>query len=207
MSFNRNLRFYRKWPFAFASIALVMVPFIIWDSLVTDSHWWFNEAYTLSLRIAGLPLGEWLFFFTVPFACLFTWESIRHHARNRSNDKLRLIPSLFLVAVPTGTIFWGIGKEYTGLVLIFLGITAFLDLVLNTNLFRQKDTYKFLAILTGLILVFNGYLTTRPVVLYDPQYQSDFRILTIPIEDFGYGFSLMLLCVIIYEKLRGRYGF
>lgn len=207
MSFNTNFNYYKKWPYVFTSIAVVMVPFIIWDALAANSHWWFNDAYTLSLRIAGLPLGEWFFFITVPFACIFTWESIRHHAKNDVNERLRLIPILMIMAIPAGAFIFGSGKEYTGLVLIFLGITALLDLVMNTNLFHQKITYIFLAILAGFTLIFNGYLTARPVVLYDSQYQLDFRVLTIPIEDFGYGFSLMLLCLIIYEKLRSRYGF
>ena len=61
---------------------------------------------------------------------------------------------------------------------------------------------KGVAIVTGLILVFNGYLTARPIVLYGEAYQSGYRILTIPIEDFGYGFTLMLFNTLLYEKLK-----
>jgi lycopene cyclase domain-containing protein len=54
------------------------------------------------------------------------------------------------------------------------------------------------------MLVFNGYLTWRPVVLYGEAYQLGLRIYTIPIEDFGYGYALILLCRILYEFLKRR---
>lgn len=71
----------------------------------------------------------------------------------------------------------------------------------------QPKTYIYIGIVFGLILIFNSYLTVRPVVLYGEAYQMGYRILTIPIEDFGYGFTLMLFNVGLYEKLKVvRYG-
>ena len=66
----------------------------------------------------------------------------------------------------------------------------------------RLKTYVYLAIVSVLILIFNGYLTTRPVVLYGEAYKIGYRILTIPVEDFGYGFTLMLFNAMLYEKLR-----
>jgi hypothetical protein len=40
------------------------------------------------------------------------------------------------------------------------------------------------------------------VVTYGESYQIGLRIFTIPIEDFGYGISLIFLCTIVYEKLK-----
>ena len=54
------------------------------------------------------------------------------------------------------------------------------------------------------MLIFNGYLTWRPVVLYSEAYQLNIRIFTIPIEDFGYGYALILLCTILYEYFNRR---
>jgi lycopene cyclase domain-containing protein len=188
---------------AFSAIIIVMIPYIFWDSMVTHSHWWFNEKFTLEIRIFNLPIGELLFFISVPFACLLIWETIKHKILDRVFIRKMGIYFFLYMLVPVGIFLFVMGKEYTGLVLTAIGLSAFLDYLLETNLFTKRNTYIFLGVLTGLILIFNGYLTARPVVLYGIEYQIGFRIITIPIEDFGYGYSLMLFCIIIYEKFLG----
>lgn len=199
---NRYKNYMRKRQ-AWSAIIMVMIPYIVWDSLVTHSHWWFNEKYTLNVRIFNLPVGELLFFITVPFACLLVWEAIKHRVLERIFIRKIGIYLFLYMLVPVGIFIFLKGKEYTGLVLIAIGLSAFLDYSLRTNLFTKRNTYLFLGVLTGLILIFNGYLTARPVVLYGIDYQIGLRIITIPIEDFGYGYSLMLFCIIIYEKFLG----
>src|SRR5258706_14691183 len=61
-----------RWTTALIAAAMVAVPFVAWDVLVTGRHWFFNEAYT-SIRLLGLPLGDWAFFVPVPPACPYTW--------------------------------------------------------------------------------------------------------------------------------------
>ncbi len=201
-SFDSRYAYYRKWPRVFLSLALPMAFFVSWDALVAGRHWWFNELYTTNIKIAGLPLGEWLFFITVPFSCLFIWEIIRNEKRHESKQLGFLYPILF-ACIPLGIIVFMTGKEYTGLVLITFGLTALLEKLLKTDLLLRPVTYVFFAIIIGLILVFNGYLTARPVVLYGETYQIGFRVITIPIEDFGYGIVHLLSCTILYEKFKG----
>lgn len=177
-----------------------MVPFVIWDILVTGSHWSFNEAYTLDFRLLGLPIEEWLFFITVPFGCLLVWETLLPAKLSMSLKPLRYLRTVLYAALPIGIWVFSTGTQYTGAVLCSLGLVALIDTFLRTDLLGQPKTYLYLAIVGGLILVFNGYLTARPVVLYGEAYQSGYRILTIPIEDFGYGFTLILLNAMIYEK-------
>lgn len=204
LSFDRRVRYVRNWGKAFLASFLTLIPFIIWDSLVTGRHWWFNHDYTLDIRILGLPIAEWLFFITVPFACLFIWEIItyfRPKAEIKLFDNLRL---LWFLVMPFAIWLFVSGKEYTGIVLVAISIVSLLDKFLKTNIIPDRRAYILFAILIGLMLVFNGYLTARPVVLYDPSYQLDFRIITIPIEDFIYGVSHILLTVIVYTKIKGR---
>lgn len=204
MSFEKQVRFVENWRYAFPAIALIAAPFLVWDALVTGRHWRFNSAYTLDARIAGLPLEECLFFFTVPFAALFMWETIKFYFPAKQNSRLQYVGYILLLGAVRGIILIIHGKEYTGLVLIALACAALLDLVLQTNLFAQTRLLIFLAALFLVTLIFNGYLTARPVVLYAEQYQLGVRLGTIPIEDFGYGFALVLLVTIIYEKLKMR---
>ncbi|MEL6821239.1 MAG: lycopene cyclase domain-containing protein [Calditrichota bacterium] len=201
LSFDKKVHFYRKWKQAFIAISIPLIPFVIWDALVTHRHWWFNTEYTLDMRIANLPPGEWLFFITVPYACIFTWEVFVCY--NIGNERLRwnLAPFLMLLFIP-GIAFFAFGKEYTGLVLIALTFATLLDKRLGTSIWQKKRILLFLALCTVFMLIFNGYLTARPVVLYGVEYQLDFRIFTIPVEDFGYGFALLLSNIILFEKLK-----
>jgi len=63
---------------AFFTITLSAIPFLIWDYWATlRGHWEFNPKYNMGIYIANLPLEEVLFFFAVPFSCLFLWLVIK----------------------------------------------------------------------------------------------------------------------------------
>ncbi len=193
---------------AVAYALLASLPFLVWDLAVTDRHWWFNEAYTLP-RIAGLPPGEWLYFITVPFACLYSWEMLfKPDNVNGSRLEARgwLYPLIWLLA-PLGVWLFWIGREYTGLATLAFALVAALDFG-GRRLLTHPRLPLFALFLAALILVFNGYLTGRPVVLYDEQYQLGIRIITIPLEDFVFGFAHVWLAVSLFEgaKLRARDG-
>jgi lycopene cyclase domain-containing protein len=202
MSFDRQIRFVAKWRYAFPAIFIAAVPYLIWDALVTGRHWWFNERYTLDFRVMNLPLEECLFFLTVPYAGLFVWEVIGFHFADKNLMKMRYVRRAFYILPLLGAFVFAGGKEYTGLMLIFLGAAAILDRLLKTGLFLRRRLLTDLASVLILILVFNSYLTWRPVVLYGEAYQLGIRIGTIPVEDFGYGVSLILIATILYEKLK-----
>jgi lycopene cyclase domain-containing protein len=68
----------------------------------------------------------------------------------------------------------------------------------------QRRFYLYLLLVLMFTLIFNGYLTWRPVVTYSVQYQLDFRIFTIPIEDFVYGTALIFMNTSIYQKIINK---
>ena len=196
--------FVDRWSNTMIATVIVAIPYLIWDSLVTGTHWSFNPMYILGIKIARLPLEEILFFITVPFACIYTWEMIIRRNPATRIEKLNVIKYLPYVLPLAGIWLFINGLQYTGLVFLFLAIAIGLDHLLNTNLFLQKRFYLFMGFIILFTLIFNGYLTWRPVVLYGEAYQVGFRIFTIPIEDFGYGISLLYMCTAIYDKLRTR---
>ena len=204
LSFDRKVRYVQYWPKVFMSLAVVGIFFIGWDIAVSGDHWDFNEQYTLPVRFLGLPPGEYLFFITVPFSCLFIWQILVTGKKLIPPEKNRVGNAILLITAILFVIFLLTGKYYTALVFLSLVITALLDMVFKINLFYQKETYTYLALLTALILLFNGFLTARPVVTYNPEVFSNIRIWTIPLEDFGYGYALVLLCTILFEKLKGN---
>ncbi len=201
LSFDKKVHYISYWNRVFAALTLTFIPFVAWDIIVTDRHWWFNPIHTLPLRIFGLPIEEILFFITIPFACIFIWLCLNAYfpvKRNNINIRANLIFYVFLIA---GILLFSLGKEYSALVTITCGLSIFLDEKLSTKLYQFRNFYILLFIVTGLILIFNGYLTGRPIVLYDIQYQLDFRITTIPVEDFLYGISHIYLSIIAFEWL------
>jgi lycopene cyclase domain-containing protein len=207
-AFDQRVRYVRYWPKALLATATILPVYIVWDSLVTGKHWWFNPSYTTDVRIAGLPPGEWLFFITVPFACLFIWQIlITLYNRGQWQIPFKKIYRVFFLAVPVALLFLFTGKIYTGLVFSAIALAVLLDWMTGSRILAYKHALVYFGILAGLILVFNGYLTARPVVLYGESFQLGIRIITIPVEDFLYGLSHILMCTTVFQALkRGHHG-
>ncbi len=202
LSFDKKVRYFRQWKYALLSAIIVLLPYIVWDVRVTGKHWWFNDDFITGIQLAGVPVEEWMFFITVPFAVLFIWQIFAFHTGNPVSPGLHFIKYLVLLLCIPGVVWFASGREYTGLVFLAVGITGMVDILMKTDIFSRKNTYFYLAIVTGLNVVFNGYLTGRPIVMYDETYQLGIRIFTIPLEDFIYGYSLILLNTILFEKFK-----
>lgn len=204
LSFDRKVHYFRYWKYAIAASLLSAIPFIAWDVAANEVFWWFNPQYTLPPRVLGLPLEEWMFFLTVPFACIFVWEVLNAYWSSKNIEAkttyIILISGLFLA----GLLSFANNLYYTTTASLVLAAILFFDHKSSVRMMEKSHTYILLSIVTMLMLIFNGYLTSRPVVLYDPAYQLDFRIFTIPLEDFLFGYGHILLSVVAYELLKGR---
>ena len=97
-------------------------------------------------------------------------------------------------------------NEYTVAAGISVLLVAALDRVLKTRLLAGKRFWIYVAVMNVFMLLSNGYLTWRPVVLYNPDQILGARLGTIPLEDFLYGFTLISLSVILWEFFKARSG-
>jgi len=200
----KKFYFLDKYKYALFSVVISAIPFIIWDVIVTDRHWFFAEQYTLGFRILGLPLEEILFFITVPYACLFTWQMLKNFSSDYSSsgksytNKI-LVFSFTIIAL--AIINFISGKEYTGLAFFFFCISILFDFYLGSKVIIKKIFVYYFLLVSIFTLIFNGYLTWRPIVTYDSLYQLDFRIFTIPVEDFFFGYALIIFATSIFEKI------
>ncbi|MGH1346972.1 MAG: lycopene cyclase domain-containing protein [Nannocystales bacterium] len=177
----------------------VAVPFVLWDSAVTGSHWWFDARYTVGIELFGLPVEEVLFFIAVPYACVFSWETLIGGAKARASLSV-WIYALPVLALAAGlAMLVGGGPGYTALTLVALGLVGGLDHMLGTAMLRMPRYWVFAGLVSAFTGVFNSYLTWRPVVHYGESYQLGFRLGTIPIEDFGYGLALCTATVIVFQ--------
>jgi len=94
-------------------------------------------------------------------------------------------------------------KEYTVAAIVAALLVAVLDWRLGTRILRRRAFWIFLGVMFAFKILANGYLTWRPIVLYNPEFFLGVRLFTIPVEDFVYGFSLIAMSIILWEYFRG----
>jgi len=206
LAFSRSERFGfgSRWKFAWLAILGSAIPFLIWDSFFTRwGIWSFSPDYTLGLSLFNLPLEEILFFFCIPFSCLFIYQVFRRTPNlGVSPGPARMIWTLLaLGAVVAG--FYAGGKTYSLSVLflfsLFSGLIALLRPAYSGVLLSA------LAVQYLPFLIINGILTALPIVIYRDSEIFGFRIFSIPIEDAFYSMILLALPVFIYETLIRRF--
>jgi lycopene cyclase domain-containing protein len=181
--------------------------FIFWDSWFTRINvWQFNEDRITGIRFFHLPLEEILFFFIVPYCCLFIYECIRTYFPGLKCTKHAdyLLGFTGLVLLIFGFIYRD--KLYTATTFSFTSLFIAILLAFR-NFFHSFHTTAFL-ISYGIILLpflfVNGFLTAIPVVLYNDNENLGIRIYTIPFEDIFYGMLLVMMNITFYEMLRQR---
>lgn len=213
-SFEKKIRFYKKWGSVFPALFLGSAVFLAWDLWAVGRHWDFNPRYNLGLCLFGLPFEEWLFFLCVPFANLFVWENVKwllgeNPSRDASAKPGRrsfisilvngFAPGALLILGLTVTLLFPT-KEYLLIALMVLAGAVLLDrIVLGTKILQGAKGFLLTAIFVGLTLLANGYLTWRPVVVYQGHYLLGLRMFHIPIEDFVFGLAHLVAVVSIYE--------
>jgi len=82
-----------------------------------------------------------------------------------------------------------------------------LDAALGTRLARGRRFWLYLGVMLLCQLAFDGYLTARPVTLYDPCCYLGVRLplLNMPIEDLPFGVALVGLAAVLWEWAGRRW--
>jgi lycopene cyclase domain-containing protein len=205
-SFHPKIRFDRYFkPYLIANLASASI-FLIWDALFTKAGvWGFNEKYITGLHFYNLPIEEVLFFFCIPFSCLFTYHcfSILFRIKWKENVTNYVLISLIIFLLLTGAL--NADRAYTSMTFISTALVLILlRFAFKVSWFdRLLTTY--LVLLIPFFIV-NGILTgtglNEPVVWYNNQENLGLRLLTIPFEDIFYGFELIVLTVFGFERLK-----
>jgi lycopene cyclase domain-containing protein len=196
--------FYKRPLFLPMIISLLVsaLIFIIWDIAVTDYFWSFNQNYILGIKLIKIPIEEALFFLTVPFGCLFLYVNFEKIFKNNKPISRNLILKICLIIFFLGGYFFMLKKYYTAVVFLYLAVIWFFDMfLLKTKLTTKIVYWYYMVVVLLLTFIFNYYLTKRPVVIYNDSFNLNIRLLTIPIEDFIYGISLITTVLVIYNFL------
>ncbi|RMG70927.1 MAG: lycopene cyclase domain-containing protein [Bacteroidetes bacterium] len=204
LSFDKKVAFWRSWRALLPAVLITGTLFIVWDVWFTrEGVWGFNPDYLTGLYLFHLPLGEWLFFLTVPYACIFIYACVKAYLPGEPLRKVA--PWVFrglLVILPVLAVLFS-DQLYT--LVTFAGLS--LLIALNLFVFRTPYLGHFLlAYLIALVpfLVVNGVLTALPVVWYNDLENFGIRLGTIPVEDTMYNMWLLLMNVNIYEWILAR---
>jgi len=207
-SFEKKLQFYKNWKFLFPAIFFTGIFFLVWDYFFTQwGVWGFNEMHLLGIYVFGLPIEELMFFFCIPYACVFGYEVLNHFIVRDFLGKHRIKITVFLIAFLGFQAFMYQGLAYTFATCLFGAVFLLGQLFI----FKTKNLGRFYLAYLVLIIPFfivNGILTgtgiEEEVVWYNNSENLSVRMLTVPVEDIFYGMLLILMNVTIYEHLKQR---
>ncbi len=203
LSFDSRIAFYKNWKFLFPAIFITAVVFIIWDQWFAQMNiWGFNAKYLLGYYFFELPVEEVMFFFTIPYACVFIYETLRGYLKKSElfEDLHRWFTLLFF-GVAVSLLYWYNDKLYTAITCLILSFMLGTHLIVIRRRYMSWMYFSFLISLLPMLIV-NGILTSRPVVYYDIEEQTGFKLGSIPVEDFLYNLILLAMCTGIYEWLK-----
>lgn len=205
-SFDKRIKFNKHFKSFIIAATIVAIPFIIWDYYFTKYQvWWFNYDYVLGFKLFNLPIEEVLFFFCIPFSCVFTYYCLNKFFNlNWANSFNNIIVFVsIIICTVVGLINYD--KLYTLITAIVTVLTLiFLHFVKNVE-WIGKASFVYTILMLGFFPV-NGVLTgtglENPIVNYNPNQFLGIRMLTIPIEDAVYGYSMFLWNVFFFNYFK-----
>lgn len=204
LSFDKKVAFYRLWRYFFPAMLITGIIFITWDILFTKwGVWGFNENHIIGIRLGGLPLEEWLFFFTIPYAVVFTYRVLNVWIPMKKHPEMQKTVSYALVILlVTGALFYH-DRLYP---VVTFSLTALFIIIMEWFFKARYLLHFYRTYLVALIPFFvtNGVLTgyglEEPVVWYNNSMISGIRFGTIPMEDMAYGFLLIGMNIALLER-------
>ena len=205
-SFHQKIKFYKFFKQIAASLSLIGLFFIIWDIYFTKiGVWGFDKKHHSSIMLSNLPLEEVLFFFIIPFVCVFTYFVLSEKKVLNLNINTIFLKLICILLIVLAVLFFK--NAYTVSVLI-LTILILLYIIYYRpdwigyffSMYLIIHAFPFLLV-NG---VLTGYITDLPPVWYDSNNIIGVRLGTIPVEDFLYSFILLFLNTSFFEYLRKK---
>lgn len=208
LSFDKNVHYYKKWRYLMPAIGITATVFILWDVFFTAvGVWGFNHSYLSGLFLWGLPVEEWLFFLTVPFACVFIYECLNFYIKR---DLLAGVSpfisvGLMILFFGLGIVFWS--NLYTSTTCLLSGFFLLYHLLYIDGHYRSRFYLAYLVSWLPFLIV-NGVLTggytQAPIVIYNPEEYLGIRITSVPLDDSIYSFLLLFSTTTLFEHFRSN---
>lgn len=208
VSFHPRLQFYKKWKSLAKSLMITTGVFILWDIAFTyHGIWGFNENYFLGIRIAMLPIEEWLFFLCIPYACIFMHYALIELFPNLNISRI-LVKLFSVTGILLGIILAIVyNQRWYTLINFSLFVIVLLIVYRSNKILLQRFLPTFVFMLIPFFVI-NGILTgsvlPEPIVWYDNTENLSLRIGTIPVEDAFYAFSLIATNLLLLEYFEAN---
>ncbi|NEN22071.1 lycopene cyclase domain-containing protein [Cryomorpha ignava] len=207
-SFEKKIFFVRYWRGLFLGIAVMILVFVPWDVWFTSMQvWGFNERYITGIKIANLPIEEWLFFITVPYACTFLYETLNYYLPKSPlagiQDKITAI--LIFVSFVLSIVF--VDRIYTFTTFSLLSLFLIWHLLINRSNFLGQFYLLFVFVQIPFFFVngaLTGMFTDEPIVWYNNAENMGIRLITIPVDDVGYNMLMLLIVITVLEMFKVR---
>jgi len=150
-----------------------------------------------------------MFFVTIPFASLFTYEVINYHFPKDYLKNLARPVTYVLIVILLAVGIISFGKWYTSVTFLLTALYLMFNLWVLKVKYLGQFYFAYALVLIPFFIV-NGILTgsfiEQEVVYYDNAENLGIRLFTIPIEDSVYGMLLILMNANIFEWLLRRRG-
>jgi lycopene cyclase domain-containing protein len=188
------------------AIFITAILFIVWDELFTRMGiWGFNPDYLSGIYILSLPIEEVLFFFCIPYACMFTYFALNHLIeRDHLFPHQELISSVLIFIMLIMGCYY-INKLYTGVTFLLTGLFLAYQMLKLKPRYMGRFYFAFIFILIPFFIVngiLTGLFTDEPIVWYNDDENLGIRLGTIPIEDMVYGMLMLLTSISIAEEIE-----
>ncbi len=207
LSFDRRVHYHTYWRALLPALFIVAIFFWIWDVYKTAvGVWGFNPDHYTFL-ILNLPIEEWLFFFTFPFASVFIYECLNHYFPKDRLASLEpyITPILIGLFFLIGVLFWN--HAYTATTFLLCGGFWLYHYLYVEPTYRSRFYGGILVGYVPFILVngvLTGAFTRQPVVMYNPEEYLGVRLVSIPLDDFAYNFLLQSMVITLYEFFKKK---
>jgi lycopene cyclase domain-containing protein len=197
------------WKSLIPSAIIIGVVYILADIVfVRHGIWGFNHAYHSDLIIAGLPLEEWLFFILIPYASIFVhFVFVAYFPDAMISSNLVKVLSAIIITLLLLVMLFNLDKAYTVFNFTLL-MLALIWALIDKSRTLNRYFISFLIILIPFFIInsiLTGTFIEGEVVWYNNAENLGIRIGTVPVEDIGYAFSLMLLNLLMNNLLQGSF--
>jgi lycopene cyclase domain-containing protein len=198
------MSFYKRWNALFVALPVVALFFIVWDELFTRiGVWSFNKEYLTGIFIGSLPLEEWMFFFFVPYSCIFIYDSLKYFFKKDWLQSASKPFTFTLIFILIGFAIINYNRLYTSITFAFTSIFLIIHYAIFKTKYLGRFYFGYLIHLIPFFIV-NGILTAFPVVMYNNSENLGIRMYSIPVEDSIYSMLLLIMNITIYEFLNER---
>lgn len=204
LSFDKKVAFHKSWKHFATAMLLTSSAYLIWDIWFTKANiWLFNPQFLIGRYFINLPIEEYLFFFIIPYACLFIYACVKVYFPKFSLKKSLKTLVFGIMGLSVLFIIQDPSHLYTTVTFVLLFIT--LGALVY---FKYTDHLSHVFLSWGIALIpmayVNGVLTSKPVLIYNDAQNLGIRIGTIPLEDFFYNMVYMLWMITLYEIIKNK---